>query len=379
MLSSVRKNLIRSLVILPLTASHGFAQSPIGTLPESISVSALAFSTQTNDLFVNQWVQLDESGTVKGSVVALRGQDSMSLSEMRVTLSQNGKRVLSSDTDAEGEFSLENVIPGLYTLTAEGAESMAVFSLVVLDRISGKHLPNAFSVRVMPLTGRVSEILRGQSSLSQVSYDLPKSDPLGMSRKISVSHQVMLDNQGTLTGRLGKAAAAVDMSKMTVFILKDGEEIRRARVTADGSFSVSGLAPACYGLIAAGERGVAATGFCAVDGKMASVTKNREIFVSQTGQVPSGLNIEIADPVMSEAPTEFELAEDPAMYADPVGMGPGFGGGAGGGGFGGGGGASGGGGIGIGGIAAIGGLAAVAIVAAADKNNDPVSPVVPKP
>ncbi|MCY2986153.1 MAG: hypothetical protein NTY15_21195 [Planctomycetota bacterium] len=373
MLSSVRKNFVRSLCAIPLTVSCGFAQSPTGTLPESVTVSAPS-STQINDLFVNQWVQVDEANSIRGSVVALHGLDSLPLTKMRVTLSQNGKPIVEDDTDVIGEFLLENVTPGLYTLTAEGGNSMAMFSLVVLDRVAGKHLPNTLSVRVMPDSGRVSEIIRGQSSPTQLSYEMPKADPLGKNRKVTASHQVMLDSNGTLVGRLGKASAAVDMSKMTVFLMKDGEEVSRGRVAADGSFAISGLAPSCYGLVAAGDQGFAAVGFCAVNRAVASSKPTREIFVAQTMQAPSSLNIEVADPVVSETPTEVVYVEEPEMLT-PAGMG---GGGAGGGGFGGGGGAGGGGGLGLGGIAAIGGLTAAAIVAADNNNNSPtVSPVAP--
>jgi len=370
--SSVRKNFIRSFCAIPLTIGFGFAQSPTGILPESVSVSA-PYSTQTNDLFVNQWVRLDEANAVRGSVITLQGMDSMSLPKMRVTLSQNGKPVLFDDTDVEGEFLIENVSPGLYTLTAEGEKSTAVFSLVVLDRIAGKHLPNSVSVTVMQVTGRVSEILRGQSSPSQVSYEAPKSDPLGQNRKITTTHQVMLDGRGTLTGRLGKASAAVDMSKMTVFLMRDGQELRRARVGADGSFSISDVSPGCFGLVAAGEQGVAAVGFCAVSRAVASVKTKQEILVATTAQVPSSLNIEVAEPMMSETPTELVYAEDPQLLS-PVGMAPGMGGGGFGGGGGGlgGGGAGGGGGLGFGALAAIGAVAAVGIVAASDNDDSPV-------
>ncbi len=375
MLSSVRKNFVRSLCAIPLTVSCGFAQSPTGTLPESVSVSA-PFSVQTNDLFVNQWVQADESNSIKGSVVSLRGLDSLPLTKMRVTLSQNGKPIVEDDTDVIGEFLLENVTPGLYTLKAEGGGSMAMFSLVVLDRVAGKHLPNTLSVRVMPDSGRVSEIIRGQSSPTQISHEVPKADPLGKNRKVTESHQVTLDSNGTLVGRLGKASAAVDMSKMTVFLMKDGEEVRRGRVATDGSFTIPGLTPGCYGLVAAGEQGFAAVGFCAVNRAVASARANREILVAQTMQVPSSLNIEVADPIVSETPTEVVYSEEPEMLA-PVGMAPGMGGGGFGGGSFGGGGAGGGGGLGLGGIAAIGGLTAAAIVAADNNKNSPtVSPIV---
>ncbi len=381
MQSSVQKNFLRSLLVFPLTIGFGFAQSPANIPAESVSVSAVAkkaMSAQMNDLFISQWVQADDAGSVKGSVVTLLGQDSMSLSKIRVSLSQNGKVVVSDDTDANGEFSIERVSPGIYTLTAEGNSSFAMFSLVVMSKDSGSHLASAVDVRVIGTSGRVSEILRGQMtpkiSTAAPAAVAPTSDPLGAGRRFATSPQVLLDNQGVLSGRLGKAAASVDMSNMTVFIMKDGQEVSRVRVAADGSFAVEGLAPACYGLVAAGEQGSVVTGFCAVGRGVVNLKNDGKVFVANTMQAATTMNVEIGDNVAPEPIYEEVIVDSSAV----AGMGPGFGGGAGGGGAGGGG--VGGGGLGLGGIAAIGGLTALGIVAATDNNNTPVaSPIVPKP
>ena len=376
MFLSVRKNVVRSLVVLPLTFSCGFAQSPIGTLTESDPVSALSSQTaQTNNLFVNQWVHVNGAGSISGSVVALLGKDSISLPKMRVSLSVKGSVVAFDDTDIEGEFLIEHVSPGLYTLTAEGASSLAIFSLVVLDENAGKHLPNAINVPAMRTSGRVTEILRGQS-IPRTSYpsNTPNQDPLASNRNLASSYQVLLDGQGTLSGRLGRAADAINMSSMTVFIMKDGQEVKRVRVSADGSFSVPGLAPACYGLVAAGDQGVAATGFCAVNTSVVSKNAGGKVFVAQGNKIPTSLNIELGDALGSELPPQNEVVvSEPSIAPSAIGMGPGFGGG------GSVGGGSGGGGLGgIGALAAIGGLVAVGIIAADDNNNDApvVSPVV---
>jgi len=384
MLSSVRKNVVRALFVLPLTAGYSFAQSPVGALSEANSVSAQAIvSAQTNDLFVNQWVQVDETGALRGSVVALLGQDRQSLSKMRVSLSNNNGSVVSfDDTDIDGEFLIQKVIPGLYTLSAEGAGTIALFSLAVLDKVAGKHLPNSIEVRVMPSSSRVVEIFRGQSLPEASESAAPTQDPLGDNRKVSPTHQVLLDGQGTLAGRLGKATSAVDMSSMTVFIMKDGQEFKRARVSPDGSFSVPGLSSACYGLVAAGDKGVAATGFCAVNRAVVVINNDEKVFVAQNNKPSTSLNIEVACGLAGETSgkTDVTVADNGPSAAFPaVGMGPGFGGGSfgGGGNFGGGGGGGRVGG-GLGALAGIGGLVALGVIAADNNDNAPlVSPVVP--
>jgi hypothetical protein len=252
-----------------------------------------------------------------------------------------------------------------------------MFSLAVLDKVAGKHLPNSIEVRVMPSSSRVAEIIRGQSLPKASQSAAPTQDPLGDNRRVASTHQVLLDGQGTLAGRLGKATSAADMSSMTVFIMKDGQEVKRARVSPDGSFSVPGLLPACYGLVAAGDEGVAATGFCAVNRSIAGINNNGEVFVAQNNKLSTSLNIEVACCLASDSSgkTDVVVADQAPSTAHPaVGMGPGFGGG---GNFGGGGG-SGQVGGGLGALAGIGGLVALGVIAADNNNNAPlVSPVVP--
>ncbi len=379
MLSSVRRNVVLALFVLPLVEGYSFAQSPAGVLAEATSVSTLAtVSAQTNDLFVNQWVQVDETELLRGSVVALLGQDRQSLSGIRVSLSNNsGSVVTFDDTDIEGEFLIGKVNPGLYTLSAEGSGTIAMFSLAVLDKVAGKHLPNSIEVRVMPSSSRVAEILRGQSLPKASEAAAPTQDPLGDNRKVSSTHQVLLDGQGTLTGRLGKATSAADMSSMTVFIMKDGQEVKRAKVSPDGSFSVPGLSPACYGLVAAGDEGVAATGFCAVNRSVVGIKNAGTVFVAQNNRVSTSLNVEVACGLASETSgkTDVAVADNATSTAYPtVGMGPGFGGGGNFGGGGGGGPVGGG----LGALAGIGGLVALGVIAADNNNDAPqVSPVVP--
>jgi len=363
MRSLVRKNILRSLIIVPFAINSGLAQSPA----ESVSVSAVArkaMSVQMNDLYLSQWVQA-EAGSVNGSVVALLGQDSMTLSKIRVALSQNGKVVASSDTNLDGEFSIANVVPGVYTLTAQGNGSFAMFSLVVMEKTSDSRLASSVDVQVVGTSGRVAEILRGQSlpkAMRGVATApvAPTADPLGAGRRFAQSNQVLLDAQGVLTGRLGKASASVDMSNMSVFILKDGQEVSRVRVAADGSFAIGGLAPDCYGLVATGEQGSAVVGFCAVGAKgVVSLKKDGKVFVANGMQGASGMNIEIGDNAVAD---DLPMFQESFVETDSdFGMGPGFGGGGFGGGSGGGGGR--GRGLGAGGLAAIGGLTALGIIA----------------
>ena len=363
-------------------ASNAFAQQDTIPRPESLksqmSVVSTIQSTLDNpsslqgDLFLNQWLKVDKDRNIRGTVVSLLGSDTMSLREVRVSLYQAGKVVASDDTDTDGRFLIEEVSPGIYTLVAETGDSLAVFSLTILDYVAGVHLPNSIEVRMVSiLGGRASEIIRGQAGRIQMLQEVPEKDPMVAKRKISSSREVMIDSNGTLKGELSKPMARADMSTMVVYIMKDGIEISRTKVASDGKFTVSGLVPGCYGLVAVGDQGIAATAFCTTNRAVAMINDDGSRFVAQTA-LPAVLRVELGDSIGDDtlpAPENVVASENNSSLAPEM---PCCGnasmGGGGGGGGGGGIGASAGGGFGQ--IAGIGGLIAVAAVLAAENGNN---------
>jgi hypothetical protein len=153
---------------------------------------------------------------------------------------------------------------------------------------------------------------------------------------------------------------------MVVYIMKDGIEVSKTNVASDGKFTVSGLGSGCYGLVAVGDQGVAATAFCATNRDLAMINADRSKFVGLTA-LPAVLIVELGEPIW-DGTVENVVANENSSLAPEM---PSFGnasmGGGGGGGGGGGIGASAGGGFGQ--IAGIGGLIAVAAVLAADDGN----------
>jgi hypothetical protein len=371
---NMKKQLFAALLIASLSG-YTYAQESkkSGAAPKLDVKSSAAISTEApvlaapvGNLYLNQWVHADMSESVRGSVVTLAGQDSISMPKVRVSLVKNGTAIVVDDTDVDGDFLLEGVTPGVYSLVAETANSISIFSLTVLDAISGEHLPNSVQVRLMSTEGgRVTEIIQGQTLPTDETSPVPTKDPLKGSRKVSDSHQVLLDAQGNMKGQLSRPLTSVDMSDMVVYVMKDGSEVSRAKVSSDGKFTVRGLSAGCYGLVAAGEQGVAASGFCAT-------TRN----VAQANAFTMDATNPPADNI-AESNLDSRPAASPMMGGGAMGMPPGFGGGMGGGASGGGGFGSGG--LGLGGLASIGGLIAVGIIAADDdEDNAPVvSPVVP--
>jgi len=336
-----------------------------------------------NQLFSTQWVRLDASHSFSGSLVALLENNKVPMAGLPVYLVQNGEVAYRTTADDQGSFVFSEVPPGSYSLISRTNESIAAFSLQVLDE-SNLHLPSEVEVRmVRPAGKQVKEILRANLLPSYSSSNLESqeitSDPLGDSRTFSKSHLIKTNADGLLLGQLGSVEMADDLSLLNVYVLKDGIVIARSQVETDGKFQLKGLKPGVYGFIAVGASGFAATSFQLIDSNSSMIGTDGTRFVSLHDNACDQMNVEVVqcceivccEPIVEivEMPIVEgcgEIVADECGIAPSCGCGGGWGGG--GGGFGGGGGGGGG----FGGLGAIAGVAglAVGIAALADSNND---------
>ena len=377
---------------LVLSTGLSFGIAPVLMADESIPAIKMPSNSVVNQLFSKQWVCLDKDNSINGSLVQLADNDKVALAGLPVALVRDGEVAHYAMADDSGSFKFENIKTGSYSLITRTNESIAAFSLQVLDA-TNNHLNSSVEVRVVRPAGlKVKEILRSQTVPAYpVRSDLPKvsMDPLGDSRSFGQSHFVKLDAKGRLSGQLGSVPQSADMSEMVVYVLKNGEEVSRVRADKNGKYSFDGLKPGVYGFVAAGSSGFAATSFQLVSNETASVGADGSRFVSIHRHACGQMNVEVVqccEVAVCEQPiqtiVEVPVVDPCAVPVDNCGTAStcGCGGGFGGGGFGGGGGGGRGGLGGLGGIAAIAGLATVAAIAASndDNNNAPiVSPVGP--
>ena len=346
-------------------------------------------SSILNQLFNKQWVCLDMDNSISGSLVHLTDNDKVPLAGLPVALVRDGEVAHSAISDQKGSFKFENVETGSYSLVTRTNESIAAFSLQVLGA-KNTHLNSTVEVRVVRPAGvKVKEILRSQTLPTyavRVEKQEVSKDPLGKSRTFGKSQFVKLDPDGKLSGQLGSVLSSTDLSEMVVYVLRNGEEVARAKSDSEGKFSINGLRPGVYGFVAAGNSGFAATSFQLVGNETASIGAVGSRFVSVLDACGQ-MNVEVVpccEVVTCEQPVKTVVESvvqapivdgctvpvDECGAAPSCGCGGGFGGGYGGG-FGGGGGGGFGGGRGLAGIAAIAGLATVAgILAAKDRNNN---------
>ncbi|MEQ1827660.1 MAG: carboxypeptidase-like regulatory domain-containing protein, partial [Pirellula sp.] len=262
------------------------------------AVKATEASPYLNQLFSKQWVRLSSDNSISGSLVQLSDEDKNVLAGLPVALVRDGQVAYRSKADASGAFRFSGVEVGSYSLVARTNESIAAFSLQVLDA-SNKHLTSEVEVRVIrPAGNKVKEILRAQALPTYAVRSTPvatiEKDPLESSRSFSKSHVVKADSQGNLVGQLGAVGTASDLSEMQVYVLKDGQEVAKTRADKNGKFTFEGLAPGVYGFIAAGNSGFAATSFQLINASIASSkADDGSRYISIFGNACNQMNVEV--------------------------------------------------------------------------------------
>lgn len=353
------------------------------SLPAALEAvtAAVTLSSQGNELTQNQWVRMTAEGAIRGSVVSISNQTHVAQQKVRVLLVQSGQSVGEELTDVDGDFLIEGVEAGAYSLVVQAPNQLAVYALTVLDSDTGKHLPERIEIRTIdPASPRIAELIRGNTLPTSFDSESVEMDPIAAKRMFADTCEVAIDSKGGVSGRLSRANAQVDLSKTLVYLTRDGREVLRTRAASNGQYRFEGVVPGTYGLVASGPEGIAALGFCAVAQPMASLNGSKVRLVSQDAAAPApvvsgvpanALNVELASPdclvPMGSMITEDVIAEE--LACAPM-MGCGCGGATSGGGGGGGGiGASGGGNLGM--LAAIGGLVAVGLAAALDDDEAP--------
>ncbi|TWU04853.1 carboxypeptidase-like regulatory domain-containing protein [Stieleria varia] len=384
-----------------------------------------ADDVRLNQLTVRQWVQRDDSGTVRGKIIVpAEGGVAKAVANAQVVMVGRDGQVIRSvaKTDDQGQFEFKNVEAGVYALTARADFVFACCAMHVLpsDAPNSLSLPNEAQIAAanVDYTSVNSAIIRylPPNVKTNVVFDTADMAALATVEPSDDADTFRIaQTDGGLTGRLYRAGVAqgrLDGCALTnVFIIKDGVEIFRAVTSPSGEFRIDGLDAGNYSLMAVGPDGLGLVGFELVDESEIETVKvqtaSGERLVAKFGkhcccnaiavqvapcpQITSCVQeVIISEEIISESVvgetimSEVPLADVPV--GDPgAGYAPGYGGysgyGGGGGGYGGGGGGGFGGG---GGLPALAGLAGIGAVIAATTSDDdgvivatPPSPIVP--
>ena len=346
------------------------------------------------------------------SLGAIESQKSNMSVLVRLLNSSGDERVATSNDKGMVEFDGVQA-DELHALLVTDEKSHAAIPLMTVStQNAAKRNISAKPIRMPLMPANREEIL---ASINRNIVPTNSNDPGGelygtadYRATAATPYAVRLQRDGNLLGRVVVAdrdlAAKLRYANLT-FLQNNRVVARTDSDPSDGSFSVAGISPGVYGVIAAGPAGYASFAFEVlpsnkpsligegITGKPVSLIQadpNEKLYVflcppKLVPQITDRIREAYGQPNVASSNTQQPVS-GLTMAGSGGGLassGGGFGGGAGGGfgggggGFGGGGGGFGGGGL--GGIAAIAGLATVAGILAANDNNNtntPVSPIV---
>ncbi|WP_442506324.1 carboxypeptidase regulatory-like domain-containing protein [Novipirellula sp. SH528] len=377
---------------------------------------------EVNHLTISQWVSLASSESLTGRVVvpSVNGE-AKAIANAKVTLLSSDGKVWRATSDEAGKFSVSNIEPGVYSVTAKAKDVFACCAMHVLDAqaATGANFPSEVEIaaanidytlvksavlRYLPAKTVDSAVELPSDKLSEVSERVCNDQYLRVSQTDGGLKGVL-----RLAGARGSDLQAANLTN--VFVVKNGETVARAVTDSEGAFQIAELPAGEYSLLAVGSAGVGLAGFELVgeESQKEAAADDKEKLIKIFGHhhsccssfemqvAPMPQIIHCCDEVIVDGGPIVdgcgcggpgEIIGDGGIAVDGFGTpldggyapgggygGGGYGGGYGGGGSGGGGGGLGGGGLGgIVGLAAIGGLVAVAID---DNNND--NPVITPP
>lgn len=385
--------------------------------------AASAVELSRNHLTANQWVRSTADGDLAGRVVLPTengAAEAVANASVAITGS-NGKTVIAR-TDENGKFSVADIKPGVYAMTARGKDVFACCAMHIVangeEKAADYPTEAEISVANVDYTLVKTAVIRylppgaGQKQASIADADLEKLANQVNGEDYSRVAQV----NGGMVGQIHMAGAtggSLDSAGTTnVFVLRNGVEVARTVTDTEGKFTFEKLSPGEYSLLAVGPAGMGLTGFELIDEdaitKTAMTNADGETLVTFHGnnnccccpqfamqcaplpQVVSCVEEVIvheevveADPVETiisdEVISEQVIGEEIVMdgFGTPL-AGGGYaapGGGYAGGGFSGGGGFGGGGFGGIGALAGIGGI--IAATAGDDDDNNFIQAVTP--
>jgi len=427
-------------LLLLIASVHGLS-TVHADVNETVNVASPADSGAVTPLTLSQWVCPNEPGVLVGRVVLpSTNGNAKAIGNAAIALRSYEGETIHGQTNKAGEFRIENVPSGVYSMTAKADNVFACCAMHVLDteKVDGANFPKTVELAAASIDFSMvkTAIIRYVPPTSnQLASSLPNSQFDTLAKRVVNSEYFRVERvEGGMKGAIllagtrGNDLAAADL--INVFIVKNGEAVARSVTDVEGRFQVNNLPAGEYSLLAVGSAGVGLAGFELTEtasvpggqslGKVGEIDESKQLvglfgrhhqrgqcqsFQMQVAPCPEVIHC-VEEVIVEEAVedccggeqmidgcgcgAEGAVVADGSIvdpfaggFGDPLGAG-GYGGGGyggvGGGGYGGGGGGFGGGGA--GGLGALAGLAGIAGIIAAtsdddDNNNRPI--VVPPP
>jgi hypothetical protein len=374
---SIARKLLVAAVLAGSTfgaASVGFAQS----VKENAGSKELIKAVNVRETAVPQSVYLTADKSLVGQVQILGSSLVRAAGSLNLSLLSSDGKTMDATTDEQGNFAVQNIEPGVYSIFGRSGNVVVCQSIRVFENEKGSG-SQLFMFAVSPTSAEIDKLIATSytSSVPNSDESILPGPPTSYS---ATEGRVAIDRDGVLKGSFWSIRG--DVKGTEVVIYQNGNSVARTLADVNGKFSVK-LAPGSYSMIASGTGGIAAVGFKAVS-PSTSVSRARNdsnvrLVALQSDPCAAVLDVGLAPcPGFSTAPAGeiVEVVPSSGAVGSPT-MAGGYGGGSFGGGSmggGGGGGAAGGAGKFLG-LAGLG--AGIAGLAVGLSNNDDAAVVSP--
>ncbi|MCA9063769.1 MAG: hypothetical protein KDA96_11940 [Planctomycetaceae bacterium] len=222
-------------------------------------------------------IVMDAQGGFRGRIGVFRKSDGelVPIGRLEIKLLEDGHVAASTSTAADGTFRFSDQTEGVKGLVAITETGMLIYGIRLVASNPPADYTNEFAVNTAVVAA--SDMARARSLV--ISH-LPDSDhrfqqevtnienayPYGtnnLSTSIQ-SHTVALQSDGTLNGEVNlmdeRTGRFREVEDLTVFLLRDGQQVGQARVNEDGSFQILALSPGVHSLVVGGSDGIVAMG-----------------------------------------------------------------------------------------------------------------------
>ncbi len=234
------------------------------------------------DTLRRNWVMVDSEGKLRGQVL---GSD-FDHQKTEVFFLNEGIMIEKVTANAKGEFVVNGLEGGVYTLLVANEGRYAVNCLLIMDNSPMGGPPSSFDVPMSENSPRsvfeqvVSRATKvrfrnyGEFAFEQTAEDptrlyglkgLAEHRPAAVDATTLGNNRVQLTTDGLLIGRLRAVehlgGRPVDLMVTDVMLIADDEIVATVQTNRYGVFQFDEDAPGFYTLFAAGKDGIAVTGF----------------------------------------------------------------------------------------------------------------------
>lgn len=238
-----------------------------------------------SDVLRSNWVMISANGLLSGRVVP--SAEANDIADIPVYLLSRGRDVMSARTNANGEFSFNNVDAGTYSLVGMGANAFFAFSFNAIEYRDSvaERMPQMISVMavenkttinldwiryfasktIFRVYGRFESkqgtddpaALLGQEGITLLAPDaIPATSIL--------AHGVSLTADNRLLGRVHQVDALtgrpIDIRNTRILLLQNNDIVGATSADYFGTFTFHDVAPGDYALVAAGNDGMGCVG-----------------------------------------------------------------------------------------------------------------------